>query len=294
MKSASQKRLGLTLGLVSAVCYSTRTPLVKFGLNAGAGVRELAALRMVFTALLFLAAGLFTRRDPKDAVRLTAEWRAWVGALCFTASVFASFFAVSLIGVALTVVLVYTHPAFVALLTRIFHGEKMGRGRALAYLAAYAGCGLVIWPGISEVGAGKMAPGAAAALLAAFTYAAYQTLTQTLTARVSSLRLGAFTAYVSVLPSLLLWRFSPPTVPAPALGYLALMAVFATFIPMYLVIASIKLVGAATSSLLALTSPVAALAMAAAFFGEKLHGLQWAGAALVIVSIALTFVAGKD
>lgn len=289
----NNKRIGILYGVLSALCYSTRSPLAKFALLSGCGVRELAALRMLFTSLLFLAAGLFSRRDEADTVVLRREWRAWLGGLMFAASTLFSFYAVSLIGVALSVVLMYMHPAFVAIISRVFLGERQGAWRWVAYASAYAGLFLVFVPGLSGAGGGGLAVGAAVGLLAALSYAVYQLLTQSLSARVSSLRLGTFTSFVSLVPMLLLWHFSPPTVPFTALLWIGALALLATFIPMYLVIASISRVGATTTSLLALISPFAALAMAALFFDERLHGVQWLGAGVVIASLGVSLTLPK-
>ena len=135
MSDDSRVRAGLLFALLAGLFYSLRSVLVRYGLEFGASVNELFLLRMLFTSVLFFIAGKVMRmRGKRPQESLLFEPRMLMAGFLFAAAVLTSLWAVDRLGVALTVILVYAHPAFVVLFARIFHGEQIG-GRRLLLLA---------------------------------------------------------------------------------------------------------------------------------------------------------------
>ena len=127
--------------------------------------------------------------------------------------------------------------------------------------------------------------GASLALTAALLYAIYQTITQAVARTQTTLSIGAATAYLSLIPALLLWHFDPIQMPLLAVGIGAGMGLFSTFLPILFLVAAIERIGATGTSQLSVAGPLAAVVMGWAFFGETLLPMQWGGAAILIGSV---------
>lgn len=285
-QSRPRKGMGRVLALSSAVFYSTRSILVRTGLEGGVGVRELVALRMLFTAALFFAAERWKGGARGGMRRLLANPRMLAGGLFFSVSVICSFYSVPLIGVAMTAIITYSHPLFVALFSGLFLGKRLGLKRGAAMFTAYIGCGLIVAP---EMGAGPGSTswvGACLALGTAASYACYQLLTEHLSREHSTVRIGAATAYIALVPSLLLWHLDPPTVGLFALSIGAAMGLFSTFLPIFLLISAIERLGAVSTSLYSMASPLSAVLLAYLIFDERLLPVQLAGACVVLCATA--------
>jgi drug/metabolite transporter (DMT)-like permease len=285
LSNPKEESLGRFLALTSAVFYSTRSVMVRFGLDTGAGVPELAALRMLFCSLFFFIALRVSGKHRQGPKYLIAQPRMVAGAAFFSLSIISSFYAVSLIGVALTVIIIYIHPVFVALLSRIFLGQKLGLKRTFFLATTYAGTVMAVAPKLSSGDQKQILLGTGLSLTAALSYAFYQLFVQRFSQTVPSIRIVATSSYLAMVPTFFLWHFDPPTVPLAAVGITAAMGGFSTFLPLTLLGAAITRIGAARASIFSMISPVMALTLAWLFFGELLSPVQWVGGTVVMVSV---------
>jgi len=277
---------GQFFAISSALFYSTRSILIRYGLDTGATVAQLVAFRMLFCAIIFFLAVRFFRDGSKGPENLYRHPKIIIGSLLFSTAVIASFFSVSYVGVSLAVIVISSHPLFVALFSRIFLSASLTRREAFFLVTAYLGCAMAVLGHPAAKVSGDVLKGGGLALLAASSYACYQLFVQSLSKGVPAIRISAYTAYWSVAPALLLWHFSPLKVPPSALGITAAMGFFSTFMPLLLLAAAISRLGAPRTSIYSLAGPVSALTMAWLLFGETLSPMQMAGALLVLSSVA--------
>ena len=77
----------------------------------------------------------------------------------------------------------------------------------------------------------------------------------------------------------------PVLLSLPTLGYGILLGIFATVIPVSLVIYGIRQIGAAQSAMISAGGPVLTLFLAAIFLDESLSWIQWIGAAANIAGV---------
>jgi drug/metabolite transporter (DMT)-like permease len=277
------------MALASALFYSTKSPLVRIGIEAGATVPALAALRMAFCAAIFFIISRF-RKTGSGGSGLWRSPALIAAALLFTGSVISSFYAVAYAGVSLTVILVYSHPVFVALFSRVFLGTRLGPLKNFLLLTAYAGCASIALTQPGGSGGKDVLLGSILALVAAATYAGYQLLVQRFSKKASAFEIASATSYWSVAPSLLMWRFSPPTVPLKALAVTAGLGFFSTFLPLALLAGAISRIGAARTSTISLAGPFFGLLLARLLFGETLTPVQLLAGGVVLVSVSALYL----
>ena len=241
---------------------------------------EIAFWRAALAALLFALHALALRR-------LRVEPRALPGLLAFGLAGVSVFYgayqlAVERGGAALASVLLYTAPAWVAILARVVLGERIGPRRAAAVVVTLAGVALVATGG---GGVRASAGGVAWGLVAGWAYALYYLVGRRLFARHAPATVFAYVLPVGALGLLPFVEFAPKTTGAWAA--IAFVAVVPTYAAYLLYAAGLRRVDPTRAATLATVEPVVAALAAYVAFAEVLPPLGYVGAAIVLAGVVL-------
>jgi drug/metabolite transporter (DMT)-like permease len=82
-------------------------------------------------------------------------------------------------------------------------------------------------------------------------------------------------------------------VPAPALFYALLIAVFATVLPSFFMSAALHRISAQANGTIGTLSPLATIILAAVVLDERLSLLGWAGALLVLAGVGSLTISAR-
>lgn len=195
-------------------------------------------------------------------------------------------------GASLASVLLYTAPAFVALLGWAFLREKPGGREWLAIAGTLLGITLISLGGGQGV---SVTPSALAfGLTAGFTYSLYYLYGKAFFSRYSTpalLGVALPVGALGLLPFVAPAGFAAKS--AAAWGGLGGIAVLSTYLAYLLYSAGLRRLDATRASVIASVEPVVAAGLAALLFGERLAALALLGAALVIGAALLLSVEKK-
>ena len=246
---------------------STRPPADAYGLTPVTIVfwrAALAALGLGFALLVVvpLAGGGWHRLRVR-----AADWPIFItfGLLGVTAFYILYIYAVLLVGVAVSVVLLYTSPVFVAVLSWRFLGEPFRRRKTLALILTLTGCILVARaydPSLLQVNW----LGILCGLGSGFTYALYDILGKLSLHRGYTIGVMSFYVYAIGALGLLAVSFFGEGGPPPSSRWktpgawllLSAVALFATIGALYLYTAGLRHLQAGVASILATFEPVVA------------------------------------
>ncbi|MCS6868524.1 MAG: DMT family transporter [Thermus sp.] len=187
-------------------------------------------------------------------------------------------------GAALASVLLYTAPAWVALLSFLVLREPLDRQGLLAVALTLLGVGLMGLGGGSEVRAGPLA--LLFGLLSGFTYALYYIFGKLYLPRYATPTLFLYALPVGALG--LLPFVDPVPLRPGALGALLFLGVFSTYGAYLAYYAGLKRLPATRASVVATLEPVVANLFAFLLFREVLSPLGYLGAALVLLAVLLS------
>jgi drug/metabolite transporter (DMT)-like permease len=198
-------------------------------------------------------------------------------------------------GAAISTVLVYSSPAFTALLARVFFGERLGPIRLLALAASFVGCVLVSKANDPSRWA-LNAPGIAIGLISAVSFAGYSVVGKVASRR--GIDPWTVTAYTFAVAALVLLPLAYVTLPASgpqgsllALGpswhgWLLLLLLVAPTLGGYgLYTVSLAYLPVATANVIATLEPILTTLWAHLFLGESLDAPQSVGGALIVGSV---------
>lgn len=280
---------GYWLVLAAAVLWALLGVFSQRLLSAGVPATEVAFWRATLATPLFVAHAARSRSlrvRPRDLPGLAGF--ALVGVTLFYASLN---LAIDAGGVSLAFVLLYTAPAFVALLAAALLGEPLTKGKGTLVALSVAGVAMVSAGG----GAGVTPTPAAVAwgLTAGLSYSSYYLFGKWVLRRYAPATVFAYVMPVGAVGLLPLVRFEALGAGGGAWLDLVLMAVLSTYLAYFVYYSGLRTVEASRAVLVATLEPLLAAVLAAVLFGERLGALGVVGGALVLVAATLASLGGS-
>lgn len=191
-------------------------------------------------------------------------------------------------GISLAFILLYSAPAFVAVLAAVFLGEQLTRQKILLVGVSLLGVVLVAQSG----GAGMTITPAAVlwGLTAGLTYSSYYLFGKALLARYEIATIYSFIMPIGALGLLPVARFEIFSAPHIVWVDIALLTVFSTYVAYLIYYRGLREVEASRAVLVATIEPVLAAVLAALLFGERIGVLGVIGAIFVVGASVLASV----
>ncbi len=276
--------------LTGAILFSSKAIVVKLAYQETIDSISLLALRMLFSLPLFVIAGLYKKGTTKitrqDWISICA-----IGITGFYMASYLDFLGLQYISASLERLILYIYPTLVLLISAIFLKKKITKVQFVSLLISYFGLAIVFSGKITTTGNSNPMLGGVFIFLAALTYAIYLVGSGQLLPRIGTRRFTAYSMTAACLAVLLhnaiagtesLFHFSNRMY-----GLAIYMAVFATFLPTFLIGEGIRILGSNTASIISAIGPISTLILAYFILGEHLLLHQWVGAIIVISGILL-------
>ncbi|MFZ5425353.1 MAG: DMT family transporter [Thermodesulfobacteriota bacterium] len=278
---------GYALVALAALLWGMIGPLSKFAFQAGMSPLEVSFYRAGLAWLLYGAHAVAIRRLKVDLPDL--PWVAGFGVVCIFGLFGSYVLAVREGGAALASVLLYTAPAWVAVLAWKLLGEKMTRVKVSAVAVTILGVA-----GVS-LGHGLDGPVNVAALvfglLSGLTYALYYIFGKAFLSRYATPTIFLYALPVGAACMLPFFTFTPR--PLSAWLSCAGLAVCCTYGAYSIYYAGLRRIEASRAAVIATLEPVVAALLAFSLFGERFTALGYAGSALILAAVVMTIFAGK-
>ncbi len=254
-------------------------------LTAGVSALEIAFWRAALGGCVFIAHAAVTRRlrllKRSDLLAFAAF--ALVGVTLFYSALN---LAIEAGGVSLAFVLLYTAPAFVAILAAIFLGERLTLVKVGLVGLSILGVALVSNSGGTGVTTSWQA--VAWGLTAGASYSTYYLFGKWALRRYAPVTIYAYVMPLGALGLVPFIGFEALRVATPAvwldIGLMSLLSTYGAYLVYY---TGLRTIEASRAVLVATIEPVLAALLAAALFGERLSALGIAGAVLVLASAVL-------
>lgn len=289
----NQVYLGYAYVLAAATQWGMIGPFARLAFDQGLTPLEVAFWRAGLGAVLFAAHALIIgqyRVQPRDMPVIVL-----FGLVCVGLFYGAYQKTVDLGGASMAAVLLYTAPAWVAMLAWLFLGEQLGRVKLFALAMTLAGVfGVSLGPeGLAALRQGSWNLAAVGfGLLSGFTYALYYLFGKCYLGRYSAATLMLFALPIGAL-ALLPWvDFQPKTLTAwVALCGLGVVTTYGAFLAYC---AGLRRLEATRASVVATFEPVVAASVAYVWWDERMGWLGLLGAGLIIGAVMVMVRAGRE
>lgn len=248
-------------------------------LDAGIAATEVAFWRAALAAPLFIAHAAALRALRVERRHLPAFVAfALVGVTLFYASLN---LAIDAGGVSLAFVLLYTAPAFVAVLAALFLGERLTVLKVALVLLSMVGVLLVT----RGDGALVTVPAVAWGLTAGLSYASYYLFGKWALRRYRPVTIFAYVMPIGALGLVPLVGFDALRAADPGVWTnLLLMGVLSTYLAYFIYYTGLRTTEASRAVLVATVEPLLASLLAAVVFGERLGASGIIGGALILLA----------
>lgn len=285
--------LGYLFIFMAAICWAFIGPVGRFAMNAGVDPLEVAFWRAAVAGFFFL---LYAARNR--TLQLHSGGDLFVFALfgaCSLGGFFASYqYAVQYGGAALASVLLYTAPAWVAVFSRVFFGDRLTLAKAAAIGIALTGVALISFSGPS-VEPDPGSPGGIAGtasllgilfgLLSGLLYSTHYVFAKKY---LSSYSTYTMYGYAMLFGAITLFPFVHFTAKGPFEWFVVLfVGLICTFAAYMFYCEGIKRLDLTRAAVLATLEPVVATAAAWWLWNEYFAFGGWIGAALIIAAVLL-------
>lgn len=293
----SRQSVGAAIVVLAAICFGTLGPLSRFADAAGVESLTLVAWRAALGAgamILLLGVRSASGRPVVSmrAIPRGDRWYVIAGALANAFLNLAMFIAFVRIEIGLALLVFYSYPAFVAVASVVWFGERLDTLRWSALGVSMLGLALTL------TGAGGIGQidvlGISLAFLAALTQAFYVLAARHGFAHIPGVESAAFTmggaALVYLVISVATGAFgdlAQPLASSDALVPVIAAGLIGAAVPTLSWIIGIRLLGAPRAAILATLEPVVGVALAAWLLGEQPAPIQLVGGLLILVAAIL-------
>ncbi len=266
--------------LLSALGFGVMPIFALYAYRDGMNTITLLTFRFLISAV-FLFIYIFLKGIK---INVTKEYLISVfilGGVFYTLMSFGYFTGIKYISPSLGVLLLYTYPFFVSLISFIFEGQRPSRRNILSMLISIMGLVLVLYQGLEA----SSTFGIVVILCAALIYSCYivygnrvvrqhsSILTSGFVSMFSALVLGS----VGIITGSIGVAFTPITwISILGLSFIStIMAILAFF-------KGLEIVGSTKASIISMVEPLFTILLTSQFFSEGLTPLQWVGAIAVL------------
>ena len=284
---------GVLYTLIAALLWALIGPLSKNCIALGLDSLQIALWRVAAGALCFVVHGVLAghMRVPLRHALIFMLFGAWACGGLFV------LLQMSIVrsGAALAVVLLYTAPAWVAVMARLWFQEALTPPKLLALAVASAG-GVLVCLGGGSLPDAHDPLGIALGLAAGFAYATFFPFYAYWQKwySVSTIYVWLLVGGVLCIAGFTL-AFSTPAVPLtlPVVGNLLGLGVLTIYVAYLLFSWGLQRITQVQSAIIGFVEPIAATLIVWAWYGENFNATGWLGCLLVLGSVALLAVAGK-
>ncbi|MGI8694591.1 MAG: EamA family transporter [Geodermatophilaceae bacterium] len=280
---------GIFLCVVSALSFAVLPFVANAAYDAGVNLPELLLLRFVIAAaVLWILVGYRNRgRRRIGAGRRTTAGGLAMGAIGYATQSALYFAALNYIQPSLDTLLLYTFPVLVFSVSVVRGREPATTIRLGALALALAGVAAVLLGS----DAGSLDPlGVALGLASAAAYATYILVGDAIDPGLDRLTLSALVCTgAAATYAVVTVAGGGPDFGFDSVGWLwaAVLALVSTVVAVGTFFAGMRLVGAATASIVSCVEPVATVLIGVSLFGDRLGPVQAVGALVVVTAVVL-------
>lgn len=253
---------------------------------------EIVAIRVIYAALFLLLIGLFRYRDQMK-LKTIKDVKLFLGTgiLSIVFFNFCYFTAISQMDISIAVILLYTSPAFVTILSFIFLKENLTVNKVLAVLGTIIGCILIA--GVSSGDSNVTLIGVITGLGSGLGYALYTIFGKFALKKYQPYTITFYTftiAALFLLPITQLWQKFDLILNGQVMFYGMGLALIPTVLAFFLYTWGLEKTEGSKAAVIATVEPVVATLLGVMLYGERLGLIQMAGAVLILCSVIIVNV----
>ncbi|MBS4190978.1 EamA family transporter [Bacillus sp. FJAT-49705] len=253
---------------------------------------EIVAIRVIYAAIFLLLIGIIHYRKQMKLIRFT-DIRFFIGTGIFSVVFFnfCYFTTISQMNISIAVILLYTAPAFVTILSFIFLKENLNMNKIIAVIGTIIGCILIA--GVSAGDSKLTFIGVITGLGSGLGYALYTIFSKFALKKYQPFTITMYTfivAAIFLLPITQLWQKVDLLLNVNVLLYSIGLGFIPTVLAYFIYTWGLEKTEGSKAAVIATVEPVIATLLGVMLYGERLGLIQIAGAILILCSVIIVNV----
>jgi drug/metabolite transporter (DMT)-like permease len=286
MIKLSKNHVGILMVLVSSICFAFVPNSAKIAMEEGSSLFFLIASRYAIGACFLLPVFFITRISFSVPTRLI--WRVAVAGFLALCLIAATYHAVNFLDVGLVLLILYSFPLGVALISHLRGKERISQNQWICMTMVMVGLVIMIFDGQTKINL----YGLAVSFFGLFCFVFFILQSNALAEDIGSSSLNFYLSISGLALLAFLFLLSPQSMslamPASDKGVMAIFSNgFFYILSWVLFFEGSRIVGATRASLMACLEPLFAALLAMFFLGQILSVVEWIGFFTVLVSVYL-------
>ena len=284
MINLSKNRLGVLMVLVSSVLFAFVPNSAKIAMEEGSSLFFLILSRYTIGACFLMPVLVFKKSLFRVPTHLI--WRIMVSGLLALFLIAATYHAVNLLDIGLVLLILYSFPLGVALVSHLTGKEEIKQNQWICMAMVMIGLMIMIYDGQAKINL----YGLAVSFLGLFCFVFFIIQSNALAMNIGSSSLNFFISIFGLVALSLFLLFFPQSTsmatPGSAKGIMAIFCHgFFYILSWVLFFEGARYIGAIRASMMACVEPLFAALLAVVFLGQVLSTVEWIGFFIVLSSI---------
>ncbi|MDP4163704.1 MAG: DMT family transporter [Bacillota bacterium] len=280
-----EKWKGVTLVVISAICFGLMSTLARLARSFGVNLLTMLSIRFLIAFCILVVIGFATKKNfrisIKDFFVLTL-----MGIFGYAVMAFLLFSSYHYLPVSIATIIFYMYPLLTYILSILLKYEIFKVKKAIIYAICIIGLVTSIYSG------GEIAPlGIVFAISAAAIYSIFIIISDTLIKDIPSFvstTIICLTAGLTLLIVGLLKHEVSVNLSLNGWGIILVFAIVSTVVPIVFFFNGVKIIGAANAALLSTIEPVTAILLSVVLFHDVLNWIQQLGIIVVLAATMLS------
>ena len=286
MIKLSKNHVGILMVLVSSICFAFVPNSAKIAMEEGSSLFFLIASRYAIGACFLLPVFFVTRTSFRVPTRLI--WRVIVAGFLALCLIVATYHAVNFLDVGLVLLILYSFPLGVALISHLRGKERISQNQWICMTMVMVGLVIMIFDGQTKINL----YGLAVSFFGLFCFIFFILHSNALAEDIGSSSLNFYLSISGLALLAFLFLLFPQSMsvamPASDKGVMAIFSNgFFYILSWVLFFKGSRIIGATRASLMACSEPLFAALLAMFFLGQILSVVEWIGFFTVLVSVYL-------
>ncbi len=270
--------------VLAAIFWGIIGIFVKGLTKAGFTAMEIVTIRVVISCVLLMILGAIKYKSQLKISYKDAHLFIGTGILSIVFFNWCYFSSINRLSISTAVILLYTAPVFVMVLSALFLGEKFTFKKFILLALTVVGCGLVAGVSVEGIRSGDLL-GYLIGLGAGLGYALYSIFGKLALRKYQSFTITLYTfivASVFLLPITGIWNKTDQFLNGNVIVLILGLGTVSTVLAYLLYTSGLKTMESSKASILTTVEPVAAMLVGFIVFNESIQSLQLAGATLIL------------
>jgi drug/metabolite transporter, DME family len=282
-----ERVIPILLIAVSASLWGMIAIFVRTLSDVGFTSMEIVTLRVVTALIILGMIGIL--RYPKQMKIKVSDVKLFVGTGILSIVFFnwCYFTSINQLNLSFAVILLYTSPAFVVILSSIFLHERMNKKKLIAVIGTVTGCILIAGVSLNDTGTINLA-GLVTGLGAGLGYALYSIFGKFALNKYTPFTVTLYTfliAAIALLPITALWEKAGLLANGEVLLYSVGLGLFPTVIAYICYTKGLEMVESSKAAIVATVEPVVATILSVFLYQEGFGLIQFIGTTVIILSV---------